>query len=140
MLSKPDAARKGNLYAAFGMTIAIVGTMLFHQNIDHVTGAVEHRQLALHFYCHRHWYRSGWFAAMRVKMTMPQMVSLSMEWVACAALIGIVERSAHHPTEFGARFIIFLSMMIGTVSFAGSMIAGGKLEENKKTTAAKCSR
>jgi NAD(P) transhydrogenase subunit beta len=36
--------------------------------------------------------------------------------------------STHHPSGFGERFIIFLSLMIGTVSFAGSMIAYGKLE------------
>jgi NAD(P) transhydrogenase subunit beta len=72
----------------------------------------------------------GWIAAMRVKMTaMPQMVSMfNGMGGACAALIGIVEMSTHHPTGFGERFIIFLSLMIGTVSFAGSMIAYGKLE------------
>ena len=32
MLSSPDKARKGNLYAAAGMLIAIIGTILFHQN------------------------------------------------------------------------------------------------------------
>ena len=47
---------------------------------------------------------------------------------ACAALIGLVEMSTHHPEAFGHRLIIFLSVMIGTVSFAGSMIAYGKLE------------
>jgi len=29
-LSSPDSARKGNLLAAFGMVLAIVGTVLFH--------------------------------------------------------------------------------------------------------------
>jgi len=131
MLSKPDTARKGNLFAAFGMTIAIVGTMLFHQNIDHVTGAVESiGNLPYIFIAIAIGTVVGWFAAMRVKMTaMPQMVSLfNGMGGACAALIGIVEMSTHHPTGFGERFIIFLSLMIGTVSFAGSMIAYGKLE------------
>jgi NAD(P) transhydrogenase subunit beta len=78
MLSKPDTARKGNLYAAFGMMIAIVGTMLFHQNIDHVTGAVESiGNLPYIFIAIAIGTVVGWFAAMRVKMTaMPQMVSL----------------------------------------------------------------
>jgi NAD(P) transhydrogenase subunit beta len=31
MLSKPDTARKGNLWAAIGMSLAIVGTILFHR-------------------------------------------------------------------------------------------------------------
>ncbi len=67
---------------------------------------------------------------MKVKMTqMPQMVSLfNGMGGACAALIGIVEMSTHHPEEWGERLIIFLGLMIGSVSFAGSMIAYGKLE------------
>jgi NAD(P) transhydrogenase subunit beta len=131
MLSKPDTARKGNLFAALGMTIAIAGTILFQQNVDHTTGAIEPiGNLPFIFVAIAIGTVVGWMAAMRVKMTaMPQMVSMfNGMGGACAALIGIVEMSTHHPTEFGARFIIFLSMMIGTVSFAGSMIAFGKLE------------
>src|SRR4029078_11521441 len=117
--------------AAFGMAIAIAGTILFHQSVNHVTGAVESiGNLPYIFIAIAIGTVVGWIAAMRVKMTaMPQMVSLfNGMGGACAALIGIVEMSTHHPTEFGERFIVFLSMMIGTVSFAGSMIAFGKLE------------
>ena len=32
MLSKPDTARKGNLIAAFGMTVAIFGTIFLYEN------------------------------------------------------------------------------------------------------------
>jgi NAD(P) transhydrogenase subunit beta len=131
MLAKPDTARKGNLYAAFGMAIAIAGTILFQQTVNHETGAVEPiGNLPFIFIAIAIGTVVGWFAAMRVKMTaMPQMVSLfNGMGGACAALIGIVEMSTHHPAAFGERFIIFLSMMIGTVSFAGSMIAYGKLE------------
>ena len=41
MLSKPDKARKGNLFAAFGMAVAIIGTILLHEDVDHVTGTVD---------------------------------------------------------------------------------------------------
>ena len=131
MLAKPDSARKGNLFAALGMAIAIAGTILFHQNVNHVTGAVESiGNLPYIFVAIAIGTVVGWMAAMRVKMTaMPQMVSLfNGMGGACAALIGIVEMGTHHPTAFVERFIIFLSLMIGTVSFAGSMIAYGKLE------------
>ena len=131
MLSKPDSARKGNLFAALGMAIAIAGTMIFHENVNHETGVIERiSNLPYIFIAIAIGTVIGWFAAMRVKMTaMPQMVSLfNGMGGACAALIGIVEMSTHHPVEFGERFIIFLSLMIGTVSFAGSMIAFGKLE------------
>src|SRR5689334_7295167 len=130
MLSKPDTAKKGNLFAALGMLVAIIGTILFHENVNHETGAVTRiGNLLFIFGGIAIGTVIGYMAAMRVKMTaMPQMVSMfNGMGGACAALIGLVEMSTHHPTEFGHRFIIYLSVMIGTVSFAGSMIAYGKL-------------
>ena len=131
MLSKPDTAKKGNLFAALGMIVAIIGTILLHENIDHETGAVSRiGNLTFIFGAIIIGTIIGYIAAMRVKMTaMPQMVSMfNGMGGACAALIGIVEMSTHHPQEFGQRFFIYLSLMIGSVSFAGSMIAYGKLE------------
>lgn len=131
MLSKPDSARKGNLFAAFGMTVAIIGTIILHENIDPETGVVNRiGNLSFIFGAIVIGTVIGYIAAMRVKMTaMPQMVSLfNGMGGACAALIGLVEMSTHHPQEWPERFIIFLSLMIGSVSFAGSMIAYGKLE------------
>src|SRR5687767_7071863 len=131
MLSKPDGARKGNLFAAFGMTVAIIGTILLHENIDKETGVI-HRigNLTYIFAAIVVGTVIGYIIAMRVKMTaMPQMVSLfNGMGGACAALIGLVEMNTHHPQEWPERFIIFLSLMIGSVSFAGSMVAYGKLE------------
>ncbi|MDQ3015444.1 MAG: NAD(P)(+) transhydrogenase (Re/Si-specific) subunit beta [Bacteroidota bacterium] len=131
MLSKPDKAKKGNLFAAFGMLVSIVGTILLHENVNRETGEITPiGNLTYIFGAIVIGTVVGYIAAMRVKMTsMPQMVSLfNGMGGACAALIGIVEMSTHHPQEGGERFIIFLSLMIGTVSFAGSMIAYGKLE------------
>ncbi|MEO6133315.1 MAG: NAD(P)(+) transhydrogenase (Re/Si-specific) subunit beta, partial [Saprospiraceae bacterium] len=131
MLSKPDTAKKGNLFAALGMVIAIVGTILLHENVDPETGSISRiGNLPFIFGAILIGTIVGYAAAMRVKMTaMPQMVSMfNGMGGACAALISIVEMNTHHPQEFGHRFIIFLSLMIGTVSFAGSMIAFGKLE------------
>src|SRR4030095_16196054 len=125
MLSKPDTAKKGNMFAALGMLIAIIGTILLHENVDHVTGEVSRiGNLTYIFGAIVIGTIIGYLAAMRVKMTaMPQMVSMfNGMGGACAALIGLVEMSTHHPDEFGHRFLIFLSVMIGTVSFAGSMI------------------
>lgn len=131
MLSRPDSAKKGNLYAALGMTIAIIGTILFHENVNHETGEVTRiTNLPFIFGAIAIGTVVGYMAAMKVKMTqMPQMVSLfNGMGGACAALIGLVEMNTHHPVEFGERLIIFLGVMIGTVSFAGSMVAYGKLE------------
>ncbi len=131
MLSRPDTAKRGNLYAGIGMLIAIVGTILFHENTNHVTGEVSRiGNLTYIFAAILIGTIVGYFIAMRVKMTaMPQMVSLfNGMGGACAALIGLVEMNTHHPELFGERFIIFASLMIGSVSFAGSMVAYGKLE------------
>ncbi|MBI3883937.1 MAG: NAD(P)(+) transhydrogenase (Re/Si-specific) subunit beta [Sphingobacteriales bacterium] len=140
MLSNPATARKGNLIAAFGMGVAILGTIFLYQ--DEV-GQNLHNYI---------WIFAGLaiggvigtLSAKKVKMTsMPEMVSLfNGMGGACAALIslvefnhlskeiadGIVEVSAVQPTVA----IIVIGLIIGSVSFAGSMIAWGKLNGKVK--------
>lgn len=136
MLSHPDSARKGNLYAALGMTLAIIATIFLYKNADGV---------ALGNYG---WIFSGiligtvlgTMAAKKVQMTaMPQMVSLfNGMGGACAAIISIVEFK--HYIHSGASIAddpvfmttVLLGLVIGTVSFTGSMIAFGKLNGNIK--------
>jgi NAD(P) transhydrogenase subunit beta len=149
MLSDPATARRGNLIAATGMTIAILGTIFLYKDDE---------GNSLHNY--------GWIfggiviggvigtlAAKKVKMTsMPEMVSLfNGMGGACAALISIVEFNhlvhlAGYPPDifmsnvhvnggeaitgsyiYSRVLIILLGLIIGSVSFAGSMIAWGKL-------------
>ena len=143
MLSNPASARKGNMLAGVGMTIAILGTIFLYKDVE--TG--EH----LHNY--------GWIfgglliggivgtlSAKKVKMTaMPEMVSLfNGMGGACAALISIVEfnhlskemisnpNPMFIPHEQPTVLIIVLGLIIGSVSFAGSMIAWGKLNGKVK--------
>jgi len=139
-LSHPDTARSGNLWAAAGMSLAILFTILFHKtklengtyqgihNIAWILGALVIGSVV------------GWMAAKKVKMTaMPQMVSLfNGMGGACAALISMME-FPRMQTELagqqvstmlnGEALAILLGLMIGGVSFAGSMIAFGKLDE-----------
>ncbi len=134
MLSHPDSARKGNMVAAVGMTIAILATIFLY----------EHNGEKLHNF--------GWIfaglavgtivgtlAAKRVQMTaMPEMVSLfNGMGGACAMLISMVEYNhMQHAGEAaattGTMLVIVLGMVIGTVSFAGSIIAWGKLNGSIK--------
>ncbi|HMZ45753.1 MAG TPA: NAD(P)(+) transhydrogenase (Re/Si-specific) subunit beta [Chitinophagaceae bacterium] len=131
MLSHPASARKGNLVAAAGMAIAIVGTIFLYEE--------EGKKLGNYF-----WIFGGLaigtvvgtLIAKKVKMTaMPEMVSLfNGMGGACAALISIIEfqHIAHHlnnnvTANYGLLISIFLGAIIGSVSFAGSMIAWGKL-------------
>lgn len=134
MLAHPASARKGNLYAAAGMTLAIFGTIFLYK--DPLTG------IGLHNYG---WIFTALFlgtvigtvAAKKVKMTaMPEMVSLfNGMGGACAALISLVEFGhLHHAMQAGVPegigstvLIIILGLIIGSVSFSGSMVAWGKL-------------
>jgi NAD(P) transhydrogenase subunit beta len=155
MLSNPAAARRGNLVAAAGMTIAIVGTIFLYtdeqgnklHNYGWIFGGIAIGALI------------GTLAAKKVKMTaMPEMVSLfNGMGGACAALISLVEFDhLQHPvkasTELmnmdggleimeilqrisatpGLVLIICLGLIIGSVSFAGSMVAWGKLNGRVK--------
>jgi len=149
MLSDPATARRGNLIAAAGMTIAILGTIFLYKDDE---------GNALHNY--------GWIfggiviggiigtlAAKKVKMTaMPEMVSLfNGMGGACAALISIVEyfnwylsatfdiidlnySEAHkyYLDHVGHLIVIVLGCIIGSVSFAGSIIAWAKLKGKMK--------
>ncbi len=135
MLSHPATARNGNLLAAAGMTIAILGTIFLYQdgqgnklhNYLWIFGGIAIGSVV------------GTMAAKKVKMTaMPQMVSLfnGMGGL-CAALISIVEfdELMNHPggeIQAGFLAIILLGLVIGTVSFAGSMVAWGKLDGRVK--------
>jgi NAD(P) transhydrogenase subunit beta len=129
MLSSPDKARKGNLIAAYGMGIAILATILFKEELTAdkwlnytlilaglIVGTVIGTRMAL-----------------KVKMTaMPQMVSFfNGMGGACAAVISLVEfdHVMHGGTiNSGMLVVILLGLIIGSVSFSGSIIAYGKLE------------
>ncbi len=133
MLSGPATARKGNLVAAAGMTIAIFGTIFLYENEGVKLGnyAWIFSGLAIGGFL-------GTLVAKKVKMTaMPEMVSLfNGMGGACAALISLVEYNhLSHEIQLsgietghtGKVIIIALGLIIGSVSFSGSMIAWGKL-------------
>ncbi|HCL04767.1 MAG TPA: NAD(P) transhydrogenase subunit beta [Chitinophagaceae bacterium] len=145
MLSHPDSARKGNLVAAVGMAVAIFGTIFLYEeegkklgNYEWIFGGLILGTIV------------GVLAAKKVKMTaMPEMVSLfNGMGGACAALISFIEfdhiknlllgpeewhganpflPSTNDGLQEGTLITIFLGLIIGSVSFAGSVIAWGKL-------------
>ena len=146
MLSQPATARNGNRVAAIGMTLAILGTIFLYEedgtrlgNYAWIFGGILIGTI------------TGTLAAKRVKMTaMPEMVSLfNGMGGACAALISLVEfdHLAHLDPMMagvllmsaggasavkGFLLIIVLGLIIGSVSFAGSIIAWGKLNGSIK--------
>lgn len=128
MLSHPESARKGNLLAAVGMGLAIFATIFLYRNEEG------------HHLGNKLWIFGGLiigtvlgvYSAKKVKMTaMPQMVSLfNGMGGACAAIISIVEY--HHNYSHGSLILgtIMAGLIIGGVSFSGSMVAFGKLNGN----------
>lgn len=127
MLSNPETARRGNLIAAFGMILAIAGTIALHQ------GEVSGLIYGLIFGSIAVGTVVGWITAKKVQMTkMPELVSLfNGMGGACAALIGLVE--FHHNIDNSTSISVILAgMVIGSVSFSGSMIAFGKLNGSIK--------
>ncbi|MCX6350444.1 MAG: NAD(P)(+) transhydrogenase (Re/Si-specific) subunit beta [Bacteroidetes bacterium] len=134
MLSNPKTAKRGNMIAAVGMVLGIFATIFLYRD------SVHHHHLG-----NKLWIFGGiligtiigWLMAMKVKMTaMPQMVSFfNGMGGACAAIISIVEfgRLNENATGLdgimnGTTLVILLGVLIGCVSFAGSIIAYLKLE------------
>lgn len=121
LLSSPATARRGNLLSALGMLLAIVVTLLNESIVDYrfiaigiVAGSVV-----------------GILAARLVAMTaMPEMVALLNGFGGIASLlVGWAEYNSNQgPGNFTA-FTICLTVLIGGVTFSGSVIAWAKLKE-----------
>jgi len=121
MLSSPATARRGNLFSSLGMLIAIVATLLGE-------GIVEFQWIALGFVVGG---MVGALAARFVAMTaMPEMVALFNGFGGLASLL--VGSSALYLTPAKSGFTlatIALAILIGGLTFTGSVIAWGKLSE-----------
>lgn len=120
MLGSPATARKGNLVSAIGMFLAVVVTLLDQSIIDYkwiglgivlggVVGAVVARSVAM--------------------TSMPEMVALFNGTGGIASLlVGWAALYGFDPNGFQMVTIV-LSILIGGVTFTGSLIAYGKLSE-----------
>jgi len=120
-LSSPKTARRGNLLAMLGMLIAIIVTLLDQKIIDFtyiIAGVIIGATI-------------GAVAAKRVQMTaMPQMVALFNGFGGGAsALVAFAEflSITNEPTLYSIITIV-LSVLIGSVTFTGSLIAFAKLQ------------
>ena len=124
-LSSPKHARLGIWFGAAGMVIA-VGVTFAQPGLTNYASILIVMAVFTPI---------GWYAARAVKMTaMPQMVALfNGVGGGAAALVALAEFHAHAPAagRLPAESSVssVLSALIGSVSFAGSMIAFGKLQD-----------
>jgi H+-translocating NAD(P) transhydrogenase subunit beta len=128
-LRRPETARSGNTIAAVGMVIALVAT-IFVADIDEALGTVAIGAGVLVGSV------IGAVAAQRVQMTaMPQMVAaFNGVGGAAAALVAVSEFYRVEALGVGQETLVsaitvLLSVVIGTISFSGSVIAFVKLQE-----------
>ncbi len=118
-LGSPATARRGNFISAVGMLIAIVAALLDQ-------GIVDFKWIGIGFVVGG---LVGAVAARLVQMTsMPEMVALFNGFGGMASLlVGWAALSADASTF--TLVTIVLSILIGGVTFTGSLIAYGKLSE-----------
>lgn len=126
LLSHPETARKGNLWAASGMVLAMITTLFLHKDSAGNSIPLPNAILVVTLIIIAS--IIGWIIAKRVKMTaMPQLVSLfNATGGAASALVALLEFP--NVAGNGVLLITLLGLFIGSVSFSGSMIAYGKLD------------
>tara|TARA_B110000091_G_C13798875_1_gene469178 strand:- start:481 stop:1887 length:1407 start_codon:yes stop_codon:yes gene_type:complete len=121
LLGHPSSARKGNLLSAIAMLIAIVVTM-FDNNI------VSFQMIAIAMVAGS---IIGILAARMIAMTaMPEMVSL-LNGIGGLASLFVAWATVEANNEFTAftMIVTFLALLIGGVTFSGSLVAWAKLSE-----------
>ena len=121
MLGSPDTARQGNFLSASGMLLAVVITLLDQNIIDYrfiacalIAGSIV-----------------GYFAATKVQMTsMPEMVAIFNGFGGIASLlVGSAEYVVSPLDNSALMGAIYFTVLIGGLTFTGSLIAYGKLSE-----------
>lgn len=120
MLSHPDTARRGNGTALAGMILAIAASLLTPglNNILIILIAMAVGTVG------------GLYFSKTIKMTaMPELVSFfNGMGGAAAALIGLVEYQYLAADAVGQGIVLMVSLILGSVSFTGSLLAMGKLQ------------
>ncbi len=123
-LSHPESARRGNLFGMLGMAVAVLATIV----------AAVHANYVLLVAALLIGGSLGLWLAKRVQMTqMPELVALLHSFVGIAAVfVGYANFMAPAEDLIGAEKTIhdvetYLGILIGAVTFTGSVVAFGKL-------------
>lgn len=134
MQSSPDTARKGNFIGAFGMGLATIATII-------VVGINDKSSLFNFIVVFAGIATGGLYGAYQaknVKMTgMPEMVAIFNGYGGLASLLISVSEyhnmeQAGHGASIGFLVSLCLGIIIGAVTFTGSLVAWGKLSGKMK--------
>jgi len=126
LMNSPATARSGNAVSAAGMVLAVAATVAV---VAH-EGTISGTGLAIVAAGVLAGGAGGLWLARTVAMTaMPQLVSLfNAVGGAAAALVGVHEFAAHGPDlDLAVAAIGAVDILIGGVTFSGSLVAAGKL-------------
>src|SRR3954469_6320274 len=125
-LTRPDAARRGMQQAAWGMLLAVCGTLVNHEIVDYrwiIAGLVLGTII-------------GYPLGMWVPTTaLPQRIAMSLSFGALAAvLVGVSEyHNAFHgglvAIDSAHMAALGFEVLLGSLTVTGSLIAFGKLQE-----------
>jgi NAD(P) transhydrogenase subunit beta len=121
-LSSQETARQGNMFGIAGMVIAVFGTALSDQVDAYATLLIALAAGA----------GIGALMAARVQMTaMPELVALLHSFVGAAAVLVGFASYLGGADHGGSRTILlwelFVDVLIGAITFTGSVVAFGKL-------------
>jgi H+-translocating NAD(P) transhydrogenase subunit beta len=124
-LSHPESARQGNLWAATGMLLAMVTTLILHR--DPSGAGIQITNIIIIVITIAVASVAGAFIARTVRMTaVPQLVSFfNATGGAASALVALIEFS--NPDN-ESTLVTLLGLFFGSIAFSGSMIAFGKLQ------------
>lgn len=134
MLGHPETAKKGNLTSAFGMGLAILGTIfLAEADVPLIIYILIGAAILIGGII-------GWIIAVKVEMTkMPELVSLFNGFGgASALLIGMVEFNKNIGVPDSEKAspamlaTIIAAIIIGSITFTGSLVAWAKLNGSMK--------
>jgi len=129
-LSSPETSRKGNTYGMVGMAIAILTTIA---NLGDLSGTIVFVVIALVIGG-----SIGAVLARRIQMTaMPQLVAAMHSLVGLAAVL-VAAAAFYNPEPYGilhdgvikvgSRVEMSLGVVIGIITFSGSLVAFAKLQ------------
>ena len=129
-MNSPATARNGNRLSAGGMTVAVVATLIGLVTREGGLSGIAWAIIVIGFAIGG---GAGLYTARSVKMTaMPQLVSLfNAVGGGAAALVAIddfIRLTNGSTAGVDTTIFVVLGAVIGSVTFTGSLIAGGKLQ------------